>query len=525
MQSALNGTSFGGALREAIVGDLATLGANQIGNAQLDTVPHALAHAALGAISAELTGKDALAGAIGALTSALAAAPLDDALGLTGEERKVAVTALAMLAGGMASDALGHDPLTGAYAALNEVTNNYLKHDEAVELQKLRERCILGRCSDAERTEMRRLEALDRARNEQLEAACRNPGSLECQNAYLDLARALSSYGGKRIEPGSVGARELGELANLEFQFRRRIVDPATYNAVAGAAGTLAQGLAASVELALLTLKAAFGSTEAQDRLGQLVEAAGEFLEHPVDATERAIKATLDQADQLEAAGRIDEAQRLRAGLVTDGVLAITGAGAVVLRGSGKVLGTLARGEGSAFDSAVLTKDEVQRIVDQNRIENRRTADGTASDFPREIRTSSGIVIRANPDKTTTILGSFRKDMQYAIKGQLDLQLSDVDLGSPRPGSFNILNVPDSVAKRLGDERFWNEVNKPFLDAAIDRGDVIVLATKPDRSVMSRTGDDGLARTSAFGREYDYLRSRGFSYDGLTGQMVLEKKQ
>ena len=506
VQSALNGTSFGGALREAIVGDLAALGANQIGT-HLTGVERAVAHAALGAISAELTGKDALAGAIGALTSALAAAPLDEALGLTGEARKTAVTALAMLAGGMASDALGHDPL------------------EAVELQKLRERCILGRCSDAERTEMRRLEALDRTRNEQLEAACRNPGSLECQNAYLDLARALSSYGGKRIEPGSVGARELGELANLEFQFRRRIVDPATYNAVAGAAGTLAQGLAASVELALLTLKAAFGSTEAQDRLGQLVEAAGEFLEHPVDATERAIKATLDQADQLAAAGRIDEAQRLRAGLVTDGVLAITGAGAVVLRGSGKVLGTLARGEGSAFDSAVLTKDEVQRIVDQNRIENRRTADGTASDFPREIRTSSGIVIRANPDKTTTILGSFRKDMQYAIKGQLDLQLSDVDLGSPRPGSFNILNVPDSVAKRLGDERFWNEVNKPFLDAAIDRGDVIVLATKPDRSVMSRTGDDGLARTSAFGREYDYLRSRGFSYDGLTGQMVLEKKQ
>jgi len=31
-----------------------------------------------------ITGKDALAGAIGALTSALAAAPLDEALGLTG---------------------------------------------------------------------------------------------------------------------------------------------------------------------------------------------------------------------------------------------------------------------------------------------------------------------------------------------------------------------------------------------------------------------------------------------------------
>ena len=499
MQSALNGTSFGGALREAIVGDLAALGANQIGT-HLTGVERAVAHAALGAISAELTGKDALAGAIGALTSALAAAPLDEALGLTGEARKTAVTALAMLAGGMASDALGHDPL------------------EAVELQKLRERCILGRCSDAERTEMRRLEALDRARNEQLEAACRNPGSLECQNAYLDLARALSSYGGKRIEPGSVGARELGELANLEFQFRRRIVDPATYNAVAGAAGTLAQGLAASVELALLTLKAAFGSTEAQDRLGQLVEAAGEFLEHPVDATERAIKATLDQADQLAAAGRIDEAQRLRAGLVTDGVLAITGAGAVVLKGSGKVLGSLSKTDGGAFDVAALTKREEQLIVDQNRIANNRSADGTALDFPREIRTSSGILIRANPDKTTTVLGRFFMDTESIIRRQLDAPVGIVDTGPPRPGSFNLLNVPDEAVKRLSDERFWNEVNLPFLRAAIDRGDDIVLATRPTKDVLT---DPVTKQITAFGREYNYLRSLRFHYIPETGKMVL----
>ncbi len=73
IQNAINGTSFQTALRDALVNDFAALGANRIGSAGLDSVPHALSHAALGAITAELTGKDAAAGAIGALSSALAA--------------------------------------------------------------------------------------------------------------------------------------------------------------------------------------------------------------------------------------------------------------------------------------------------------------------------------------------------------------------------------------------------------------------------------------------------------------------
>ncbi|MBK7662002.1 MAG: filamentous hemagglutinin N-terminal domain-containing protein [Sterolibacteriaceae bacterium] len=147
IQNAIVGSSFEAALRDALVGDLAALGANRIGGARLDTVSHALSHAALGAISAELTGKDAAAGAIGALTSALAAHPVDQALGLTGASRQAAVTALAMLSGGLASDALGHDPIAATNAALNEVTNNYLSHP-----QDLERRTRLARAkSDADR--------------------------------------------------------------------------------------------------------------------------------------------------------------------------------------------------------------------------------------------------------------------------------------------------------------------------------------------------------------------------------------
>ena len=138
IQNAMNGTGFQTALRDALVNDFAALGANRIGSAGLDTVPHALSHAALGAITAELTGKDAAAGAIGALASALAAQPIDEALGLTGTSRQAAVTALAMLSGGVVSDALGYDAVTAANAALNEVTNNYLSPKQQIErAQKL----------------------------------------------------------------------------------------------------------------------------------------------------------------------------------------------------------------------------------------------------------------------------------------------------------------------------------------------------------------------------------------------------
>ena len=333
----------------------------------------------------------------------------------------------------------------------------------------------------------------------------------------------MSSYAGKRIEPGSVGDRELSEIVALDGKFRQRITNAAAYNATTGASQTLAQGLAATVELALLTVKAAFGDANAQRQLGALVGAAGEFLQHPIDNTERAIKSTLDEADRLEAAGRIDEAQRLRAGLITDGALAITGAGAVVVKGSGKVLGSLAKADGGAFDVAALTKREEQLILERNRIENHRTADGTALDFPRELRTSSGIVIRANPDKTTTVLGRFALDTESITKMQLDLPLGAVNTGPTRPGSFNLLNVPPEMVRRLGDERFWNEVNRPFLDAAIARGDDIVLATRPSLVTLEKVLPDGSTARSAFGLEFDYLKRNGYRYDSATGYMIVEK--
>ena len=89
--------------------------------------------------------------------------------------------------------------------------------------------------------------------------------------------------------------------------------------------------------------------------------------------------------------------------------------------------------------------------------------------------------------------------------------------GKTQPGSFNLLNTPDSLYKALGPERFWEQINKPFLDAAIKRGDDIALATVPEGKVLLSPADPSLL--SGFGREFKYLEAKGYKYDFITSRM------
>ncbi|NBI37727.1 hypothetical protein FUT69_11460 [Xylella taiwanensis] len=145
--------------------------------------------------------------------------------------------------------------------------------------------------------------------------------------------------------------------------------------------------------------------------------------------------------------------------------------------------------------------------------------------MPAEIRTTSGVVIKANPDKTTTVLGTFKNDTDRIIT-ELSLPKSMIIDGPTQPGSFNLLNTPDSLYAALGPEKFWQQVNKPFLDAAIKRGDDIVLATTPnyDRFIPNSKELGNIYRLdgtlTGFGREMEYLGKHGYVYDAATGKMV-----
>jgi len=146
------------------------------------------------------------------------------------------------------------------------------------------------------------------------------------------------------------------------------------------------------------------------------------------------------------------------------------------------------------------------------RIANNFYRDGNA--MPQALATSSGIVIQATPGKTTTVLGTYVADTGGILERQLGLPESP-DFTGPRVGGFNLLNVPDDVFISLGPDQFWQQVNKPFLDAAIKRGDEIFLATTPSVDATMRGGT-----LSGFGKEYQYLTEMGYQYEATTGRMI-----
>jgi hypothetical protein len=122
----------------------------------------------------------------------------------------------------------------------------------------------------------------------------------------------------------------------------------------------------------------------------------------------------------------------------------------------------------------------------------------------------------ANPNKSTTILGSFDKDMKNIVNEMGNVKSTYF---GAKKGGFNVLNVPDNMYKSA--DQFWNEVNKPWLDEAIKRGDDIVLATKPtDRAISYIDINTGKEIITGFGREYKYLLDNGYVYDAFTSMMI-----
>jgi len=126
--------------------------------------------------------------------------------------------------------------------------------------------------------------------------------------------------------------------------------------------------------------------------------------------------------------------------------------------------------------------------------------------------TSNGATLKPNPNKTTTVLGRFDKDMDRIINKELEIP-KNTDFG-PRKGGFNVLNVPDEMYKNP--DQFWKEINQPFLDKAITRGDDIVMASDPeDINNLVRNG-----KLTGFGQEVQHLIKNEYRYDSVTKMMV-----
>jgi hypothetical protein len=128
-----------------------------------------------------------------------------------------------------------------------------------------------------------------------------------------------------------------------------------------------------------------------------------------------------------------------------------------------------------------------------------------------QYKTTSGVKLTSKPEKTTTILGRYDSDTKNIIQ-ELNLPKS-TDFSGNR-GGFNLLNTPDELYRTP--IQFWNEYNKKFLDAAIKRGDEILMSTPINNSTLyTKTGE-----LTGYGNEYFYLRSKG--YELIDGKMIFK---
>lgn len=125
----------------------------------------------------------------------------------------------------------------------------------------------------------------------------------------------------------------------------------------------------------------------------------------------------------------------------------------------------------------------------------------------------------ATPGRTTTIIGRWNPDMEVVLR-QLNPPTS-FDFG-PKPGGFNVLNIPGDVAASRTPRQFFYEFNQPWLNEAIVRDDIFPVATKPDflNGSLYQINSAGRSQITMFGREYLEMRRAGYVYDPVTRQMV-----
>lgn len=110
------------------------------------------------------------------------------------------------------------------------------------------------------------------------------------------------------------------------------------------------------------------------------------------------------------------------------------------------------------------------------------------------------------------------------------------------PNGFNVLNVGVDIGEGVGKisrDEFWKLYNKPFLDAAVVRGDEIIMTSRiTEQYIFLNTNnvskpinfftEQGIQQflsvdpslLKGFGREYQYLLQLGYRYNPSTHKMV-----
>jgi filamentous hemagglutinin len=188
-------------------------------------------HTTVGGLNGGVAGASG-AGVSAALTPQVASAI--DKAELPASAKSALVASTATLIGG----AVGGQQ--GAGAALSETTNNFLSHQEARQRAAATERlleCKDDACRSQARTEINRIDALDKWRDQQVSDACRLPASDLCKGWYAALADAKQSYQVGYVARDDVSqsiASERRQVNEQEFLYRQRINNPFAFGIAKG---------------------------------------------------------------------------------------------------------------------------------------------------------------------------------------------------------------------------------------------------------------------------------------------------
>ncbi|RZT76340.1 filamentous hemagglutinin [Azospira oryzae] len=144
--------SFGSALLNSTVNDLAAIAANGIGQKWGGGAPgiQTVAHGVLGAVSASLKGQDSASGAIGAVSESIIGnlidLPIDPSTGSYTTTSQAVYVGLTTLIGGILADKSGGDGAVAALAAQNAAINNRLTEAqrEAYAIARKEAGCFTG---------------------------------------------------------------------------------------------------------------------------------------------------------------------------------------------------------------------------------------------------------------------------------------------------------------------------------------------------------------------------------------------
>ena len=135
--------------------------------------------------------------------------------------------------------------------------------------------------------------------------------------------------------------------------------------------------------------------------------------------------------------------------------------------------------------------------------------------------TSNGLVLETTPNKTTTVLGTYKSDTG-AILEELG-NVKSLDFGS-RDGGFNLLNTPDELY--VSPSQFWNEYNKP-LDELANSGvkynpeDIVAITKTADgKLVWLENGTDTVGLNHIITEHADDFLNKGIMQEQIPNYVM-----